>query len=173
MADIGAELVELQKAESLTKTPNWTKHVKGLGYNPRDASRYQNLGQHWGGKIGTLGSEILGLLPLDIQKLDWICRLPLEDLPGFLKATDCRKEGRDRVIAAVKTALNDTETRRTRPRSPDQLIRSFGKSAEKVVAKLEQLEMDVSEAVAMRAKLHDVLEEAFARTTSAAESTAA
>jgi hypothetical protein len=170
---IGAVLVELQAVESLKKKRNWTKQVKDLGYHPREASRYQNLGQHWGDKIGTLGSEILGLLPLDIQMLDWICRLPLEDLPGFLAATDCRQWGRKRVIAAVKAALGIAETRRRKPRSPDQILESFGRSVEKLVATVEESEIDVAETVALKAKFHDVLEEAFAEARPGAETSAA
>jgi hypothetical protein len=86
----------------------YLKELAKLGYNPRVASRYMTLATHWPPER-TPGSDILLQLPHDVQKLEWLCRLPLDRLEMLCQAMDLRTTGRPAVIAAVKRMLGLAE----------------------------------------------------------------
>ena len=56
---------------------NWGKQLKAIGISPRVASRYLKIAEHWPNEIGLNESDLLPRLPLDLLKLEWLCRVPL------------------------------------------------------------------------------------------------
>ena len=64
------------------------------------------IGTHWAGSIETAQVQaLLSQLPADTLKLEWICRIPIAELPSFLSEVDCRLLDREAVKRAVQTRL--------------------------------------------------------------------
>ena len=84
----------------------WEKSLAELGISPRVAARYLKISESWWG-TRTPGSEILALLPCDLHKLEWICRLGESELPVFVKALQCKDVSRGEVITAVQKLLGE------------------------------------------------------------------
>jgi hypothetical protein len=85
----------------------WGSQLKAIGINPRVASRYLKIAQHWPNEIGLKESDCLTRLPVDLMKLEWLCRVPLDGLANLLGKLDCKKATRPQVIAAVREALGE------------------------------------------------------------------
>ena len=63
---IGHHLAELRAVAKRT----WAERLKALGINPRVASRYLKLAEHWPAEIGLNESDLLPRLPVDLLKLE-------------------------------------------------------------------------------------------------------
>ncbi len=98
----------------------WGQQLKAIGLNPRVASRYLKIAEHWPAEIGLNESDLLLRLPLDLLKLEWLCRVPLDPLKDLLRQLDCKKATRSRVIAAVREALGEDP-----PIEPDSDVDNF------------------------------------------------
>ena len=125
----------------------WEKSLAELGISPRVAARYLKISASWWG-CRTPGSEILALLPCDLHKLEWICRLGESELPVFVKALQCKDVSRGEVITAVQKLLGE------QPGSPprddrvtaEQLKRVWSQSLRGLLAVAEDLtELDAEE----------------------------
>jgi hypothetical protein len=130
---IGVELVKLQRLSKRT----WTKDVVALGFNPRTARRLQRLGDNWGGQNG-LNQSVLESLPNDVMKLEWLCQLPLEKLPAFLHANDCKSLPRAAVIAAVKSVLGLAEAPLDPAAALDRNLRRLKNQIESAIEQLDE-----------------------------------
>ena len=113
---IGHHLTELRAAAKRT----WAERLKTLGINPRVAGRYLKLAEHWPVEIGLNESDLLARLPVDLLKLEWLCRVPLERLGELLDQLDCKKASRSEVIAAVRAMLGETP-----PAAPEPSVTKF------------------------------------------------
>ena len=154
---IGVQLVALHEATKVTR--DWTRRVETLGYNPRVARGLQEIGNSWWGQIGPLGPEILERLPNDVHKLVAICRLPSNRLPGFLDAINCKEDGRQRVIDAVKSELGEGKKPMARPIQPDKIVASFEKAASRTITALKEATGVIADDMCDR--LRKVLDEAL------------
>jgi hypothetical protein len=96
-------LAELRAAVKCT----WGQRLKALGIHPRVAARYLKIAAHWPTEIGLSESDLLARLPVDLLKLEWLCRVPVEHLGKLLDQLDCKKATRTEVIAAVREALGE------------------------------------------------------------------
>jgi hypothetical protein len=164
---IGVELIVLQREAG----KGWAKWVRHLGYHPREASRYQKLGETWGDKIGTNGSDFLAKLPGDLKMLELISRVPFEQLGAFLVAKEAKEaiEGSDgklrrwdrKRLAAEVNAWISEAPRPPRPPSPERIIRSFERAVSKTALAFRQLGTEGVSSNELRARLHGVLDEAI------------
>jgi hypothetical protein len=114
------ELGRLYKAlKTRVKKGLWAKTLKGIDVEARVADRYITIGESWWAADQTHGSDSLplDLLPCDLHKLCWICRLTPEQLSNFLKIFDCKRSSRGTVIKAVQRLKGDQ-----RPASEDQPV---------------------------------------------------
>ena len=163
----GVHLVALQEA---TKTKrNWTKHVQTIPFgtrpgrflHPRTARRLLKLGaSRWGRENGTPGSAILEQLPVDLQRLEWLCRLSESQLSELMGAMDCKTESRKAVINAVKRILEfNPKPRRTA--TPDKALQRFKKTAVIAVAALDPGNSAEAVSPGVRERLHHALDEAL------------
>src|SRR4051812_18437393 len=74
--------------ELKAKAPRvWGRKLKQLGYHERVASRYLKIGESWPTPDQTPGSDLLAKLPSDVQKLEWLCRLPVDELERVCQQT--------------------------------------------------------------------------------------
>ena len=101
---IGHHLAELRAAAKRT----WAERLKTLGINPRVAARHLKLAEYWPIEIGLNESDLLARLPVDLLKLEWLCRVPVERLGELLDQLDCKKATRSEVIATVRAMLGET-----------------------------------------------------------------
>jgi hypothetical protein len=74
----------------------------------RVARRYILLGEHWCDDQHTPPRELLSVLPYDIHKLEWLCKLPIEKLKMLNETADLRERSRGEVITSVKRMLGMT-----------------------------------------------------------------
>jgi hypothetical protein len=100
---LAAHLAELRQLANRT----WGKQLKALGMSPRVGSRYLKIAQHWTPEIGLNESDLLLRLPTDLLKLEWLCRVPLQQLRELVTDLDCKKASRSKVIAAVRETLGE------------------------------------------------------------------
>ena len=121
---VGRQLAELRSLAKRT----WVKQLGVVGMSPRVASRYMKIAGHWPDEIGLNESDLLPRLPPDLLKLEWLCRVPLEQLGNLLAKLDCKKATRAQVIAAVREALGEDV-----PMRPDPNAEEF---VERLIAKL-------------------------------------
>jgi hypothetical protein len=164
---IGVHLIALQHEAG----KGWLKHVRQLGYHPREASRYQKLGASWGEKIGTIGSDFLAKLPTDLKMLEQICRVPVEQLGAFLGAKEDAeaKEGSDgkprrwdrkRLANVVNDWIGEAPKPPRQP-SPEQILVSLDRALSKMASALEQSNAQDGSSNGLRARLHHFLVEAM------------
>jgi len=124
---------------------DWTETLNRLGYDPRAAARYIQVGQAWG-PAGIQRSDVVNRLPNNLVKLLWLCRIPLHELGAFLEANDCRALGQSKVIALVKAHLRLPPRRPrlpTRGRFLLRLTRFVVREAESELADLAALEQSL------------------------------
>jgi hypothetical protein len=154
---IGHYLAELR---SLAKRP-WARQVKAIGISPRVASRYLKVAENWPDGIGLTESDLLPRLPTDLLKLEWLCRVPLDQLGGLLAELDCKKATRSRVTAAVREALGEEPPRRA-VRDVETSVERFVDRLFKAVDRLQETFPEPEHRDRARellaAGLHDVLQ---------------
>jgi len=79
---IGKALFELKKA---TKTSTrWRSHLAELGFPRRIGDRYLQLGESWWTEELLEAEFLHHQLPADLEKLEWLCRLPRENLKDLV-----------------------------------------------------------------------------------------
>ena len=156
-------LAELRAAVKRT----WGQRLKALGINPRVAARYLKIADHWPTEIGLSESDFLPRLPVDLLKLEWLCRIPLERLGELLKQLDCKKATRTEVIAAVREALGEAP-----PETEPNVTKFVGRCLQRLVKTIERLpeEFPAADEQAQAREslangLHNVLEALRAATT--------
>jgi hypothetical protein len=112
----------------------------GSVLNPRTARRLLLIGETWWCDSGTLGSTILARLPVDLQKLSWLCRLDRDQLDELVECLDCRKASRRTVVDAVKTMLGEQDTPQGTPTSSpvEMFVASFRRGLAKLVSALAE-----------------------------------
>jgi hypothetical protein len=164
---IGVDLIALQREAG----KGWLKWARQLGYHPREASRYQKLGETWGEKIRTIGSDFLAKLPADVKLLERICQIPFEELGDFLRArenveaiedSDAKPRRWDRKnIAAEVIAWIGQPPRPPRPPSPEQIVRSVERAVSKMALALQRSNTEGVSFNELRARLHGVLDKAI------------
>jgi len=70
----------------------WLKELRKLDYHQRVSYRYAQIGKSWWcDPSGPLGSTLAQQLPYDLQKLEWLSRLPKADLEELLKDLDPKR----------------------------------------------------------------------------------
>jgi hypothetical protein len=164
---IGVDLIGLKREAG----KGWLKRARELGYHPREASRYQKLGETWGEKIGTIGSDFLAKLPADLKVLERICHIPLEQLGDFLGAKENaeaiegsdgkpRRWDRKRLAAEVNAWIGEAP-RPPRPPSPERIIQSFERAVSTTASALQRSNTDGVSFNELRDRLHSVLDEAI------------
>ncbi|MDB5350437.1 MAG: hypothetical protein JWN86_1684 [Planctomycetota bacterium] len=163
---IGSKLIELKVHAART----WTDRVASLGHSPRVASRLMSLGKAWDGEIGRIASDLRARLPHDVNKLEWICRIPLNRMEKILAGKDCRALGRPQIVAAVKAALGLVAQARPKSASPGGIAKSFTRSVDKVVCAIRGTEMADVDRIGIREDLRGILDRALAGLEPEAES---
>ena len=154
MIAIGCLLVALKIATKPARS--WTLTLAEIGYAPRVASRFQKLGIEWGGENGRIATDLLPMLPADLNKLERLCDLTLGQLRALLFRIDCRKESRATVSREVNSALGiDPKPREKLGRS--RIIERFKKSVQKVAITVGDSDMEESDRVACHEDLRRVL----------------
>jgi hypothetical protein len=164
---IGVDLIGLKREAG----KGWLKRARELGYHPRQASRYQKLGETWGDKIGTIESDFLVKLPADLNVLERICQIPFEQLGDFLGAKENAEaiEGSDgkprrwdrKRLAAEVDAWICAAPRPTRPPSPERIVQSFQRAVSKTALAFRQLGTEGVSSNDLRDRLHDILDKAI------------
>jgi hypothetical protein len=166
---IGVHLARLKAATRSDR--DWTRRVKSIrdvtrsGHllHPRTARRLMELGHSWWSENGTLGSDFVGRLPTDVQKLAWLCRLSLEQLGDLLDTMDCKAEGRRRVIEAVQVVLGGREPKKEAAPVPlEKVLRSFERAVTRVVTAVAESGGGAQDPGDVLARLRGVLDRAFA-----------
>jgi hypothetical protein len=104
----------LAKLRDLVKG-HWERQIEELGFSPRVARRYLRIARDWPDENGLRESDFLKRLPADLLKLEWLCRLSMEQLKGLLKTLDCKKARRTEIIAAVHEALGNVPAAKAEP----------------------------------------------------------
>jgi hypothetical protein len=122
---------------------NWLKLVKALGYDKRVANRYASIGTYLLTKMGLTESHLRAMLPPDVMKLEWVCRLTAEQLEKLTAAIDVKKASRPRVIREVKKILGLEVTAR-RPDLATQIDRAMQQFAS-LVGKISTEEPDAAQ----------------------------
>jgi hypothetical protein len=103
--DLARDFASLQNA----CPRRWLKELKLLGYDQRVARRYTAVGGSClADPSRPIGPDLAGKLPYDLDKLEWLRRLPEAGLVELLTDIDVQKEGRSRVIKAVRRGLGQT-----------------------------------------------------------------
>jgi hypothetical protein len=164
---IGVDLIGLKREAGR----GWLERARELGYHPRQASRYQKLGETWGDKIGPNGSDLLAKLPADLKLLERICQIPFEQLGDFLVAKENAEatEGSDgkprrwdrKRLAAEVDAWICAAPRPTRPPSPERIVQSFQRAVSKTALAFRQLGKEGVSSNELRDRLHGILDEAI------------
>jgi hypothetical protein len=164
---IGVDLIRLKREAG----KGWLKRARELGYHPRQASRYQKLGETWGDTIRPIGSDLLAKLPADLKVLERICQIPVEQLGDFLGAKENAEaiEGSDgkpsrwdrNRLAAEVDAWIGAAPRPPRPPSPEQIVRSFERVVSKTASALQRSNTEGVSFNELRARLHGVLDKAI------------
>ena len=82
---------------------DWEKRLAQEARLPiSEVQRRILIGTHWADSIETAYVQaLLSQLPADTLKLEWICRIPIAELPSFLSEVDCRRLDREAVKRAV------------------------------------------------------------------------
>jgi hypothetical protein len=158
LTDLGRELKNLR--EVVKPEQKWTELVEsiqagtpsGKFLHPRTARRLVQLGKSWWAQTGTdgsdaqtgtdgsdaqtetLGPDIAVLLPLDIQKLTWLCKLSHKQLQAFVTDHDCKGVSRQAIIDDVKKVLGQQKSAASVPsplaKALSTAVRGLGKVAE-------------------------------------------
>jgi hypothetical protein len=121
----------------------WAKQLKAMGMSPRVASRFLTIARHWPAEIGLNESDLLPRLPTDLLKLEWLCRVPQDQLGDLLTNLDCKKATRSQVIAAVREALGEDPPPQAEPDAEkfvQRLIVKLMNSVERLGDKFHQPE---------------------------------
>jgi hypothetical protein len=84
---------------------SWLEKLSQIGIHERVARRYLTIGECWATDDRTPESGLLEEMPYDLLKLEWLCRLPLDDLRAFVRTCDCRREPRGSLIKRVQRML--------------------------------------------------------------------
>jgi hypothetical protein len=128
---LGMRLLQLRAEAKRT----WAQQLKTLGFSPRVASRYLLLGESELAGIGPNGSDLLARLPAEMHKLEWLCRLTIDQLRELLDNLDCKDTERGQVIAAVKKALGQADEA---PTAPD-IVKATARIFKTLRAAIDQL----------------------------------
>jgi hypothetical protein len=137
-------LVELKNQAPRT----WLKRVEQIGLNQRVARRYLTIGENWS-IDRTPESDLLKSMPYDLLKLEWLCRLPMDDLKQLARTMDFRVESRGRVIEAVKRLLGQPSTQKEVVSEPLQpLLDKWNNSIEHLLDGIESLNLSQREQLA-------------------------
>jgi hypothetical protein len=128
---LAARLAELRPLAKRT----WGQQLKILGMSPRVASRYLKIARHWTPEIGLNESDLLPRLPADLLKLEWLCRVPPDQLSEVLDHLDCKKASRSMVIAAVREALGEEPPA---DEGVEEYVQRFLHRLQKTVERLEE-----------------------------------
>jgi hypothetical protein len=85
----------------------WAKQLKKVGISPRVAARYLKVASTWLTRIGLNESdlELVANLPMDLMKLEWLCRLDRSVLEDLLSRVSAKHTSRTKIIEAVCEAL--------------------------------------------------------------------
>jgi hypothetical protein len=162
---IGVDLSRLKHAAG----KGWAKRARELGYHPREASRYQKIGEAWGHRIGTIGSDLLAKLPADLKMLERICQIPWEQLGDFLGAKEDveRIEGSDgkprrwdrkRLADEVNARIGEAP-RPPRPPLRERIFGSFARTAWKAASALQISNSERMSFNVLRFELRNVLDD--------------
>lgn len=131
MVEIGEMLVQLKQMSN----GDWLKHIELLTYDKRVAGRLMQLGKSWWSKGGLKESNLLNELPLDLMKLEWLCRLSREQLIEGLRNWKVRKWSRSQVIDAVQGVLHvPSKPKAVRIVSLDRLTEEAERFVERALA---------------------------------------
>jgi hypothetical protein len=150
---LGRLLAELRRLAKRT----WLKQVKALGYDRRVASRYVTIGTNPLAEMGLIESHLLARLPPDVMKLEWVCRLPAEQLEKLTAELDVKKASRPRVIREVKKILGLELTTR-RPDLATQIDRAV-QGVGALVDRISTEETDAAQRHLLLGELAAALEE--------------
>jgi hypothetical protein len=136
----------------------WGRQLEGLGMNPRVASRYLKLAQHWPARIGLTESDLLPRLPPDLLKLEWLCRIPPASLNDLLDKLDCKKANRSQIIAAVREMLGEAPAAKDEI-DVDRFVRRLTGPLRGAVERLHETFPDLEDQHRAREELHSELTE--------------
>jgi hypothetical protein len=83
----------------------WQDLLKEIGLHARVAARYEQLAQSWLSESGLNESALLGRLPMDLLKLEWVARLNRKALEELSTKHDLKGLPRAKVIQLAQEAL--------------------------------------------------------------------
>ena len=129
---IGLQVLTLRSLASR----NWAKWLQtpAINMSRRVASRYLKIAAGWSAEMGLLESH-LDRLPTDLLKLEWLCRVPIGQLPDLLDGLNCKQATRKQVIAAVREALDEPSP----TTAPLDVDRAVGRFLERLAGKVARL----------------------------------
>ena len=82
--------------------------------------------------------------PLDLLKLEWLCRVPLAELGALLEKLDCKKATRPQVVAAVREALGEVPPDKDE-HNAEQFAQRFLRRTFRMVGRLREMFPDREE----------------------------
>jgi hypothetical protein len=150
---LGRLLAELRQLAKRT----WIKQIKALGYDRRVASRYVTIGTNPLAEMGRSESHLLTLLPPDVMKLEWVCRLTADQLTQLAAGINVKKASRNRVIREVQKILG-VETSTRKPDLATQIDRAIQRLVS-LVDKISTEKADTAERQLLLGEMAAALEE--------------
>ena len=95
----------------------WRQRLKDLGYSPRVVHQLQEVckalaivDDHGLAVTSHKFDNVFPRLPLELDKLGWLCRLDAKQLKALLERLDLRTISRKRIIEEVRPALGEEPT---------------------------------------------------------------
>jgi hypothetical protein len=140
----------------------WLRELDELGFSPRTASRYLQLGTSWWANQ-TPRSDVLSQLPVDLHKLEYLCRLSSEQLVQFLKIVDCKDCNRSELITMVLRLLGERRqaSKPAAKKNVDLILKEWDRYVCRTLEAIEELGPDAA-SDEIRAKLTEGLHSKFA-----------
>jgi hypothetical protein len=100
LINIGVRLAEAAKHHDAAE---WKERVRTeYGYTPTQSAQLIRIGKSLGQYLDTPTFEALPDLPEDSFKLDWVSRLPIDEMGELLESMDCRASSPREVMHEVQ-----------------------------------------------------------------------
>jgi len=123
---------KLAKLEALSES-TYQQQLQKLGYSHRTAGKLRKIGREWGGIYeGYIEPDLFPLLPLDLDKLNWLCRLDAEQLRSNLSWIDPKRSSRKEVVRKVRSILGEKPPAARRVKAATAL-KTFDRLANRLV----------------------------------------
>jgi hypothetical protein len=124
---IGQHLAELRP---LAQHGHWAEQCAALGMNTRMASRHMRISESPLKEIGLSESDLAVKIPTDLNKLEWLAKLPLQQVVTLAAELNLKLASRDKVEEVVRKLVKlDPRKPRTPTKPPAGIDKQFGEIA--------------------------------------------